>query len=147
MHRLLFGAIVIILLLLLTSACRNESRQSSCRCTAEKQCDMCREKQCGGMRYRLCDSDNAVNNDRQRGLSELQQTPRSRGLVPGVNQPDHISNLWKCDQSHPKIRSDGQYDTSFGSDYPTYIRGAVVNMQVEDVSGMHLTRFGAINSV
>ncbi len=84
----------------------------------------------------------------QRGLHEIEQTPLTRGFVPEQNQPDHVANMWKCDYSHPNlVEGAGCLDTVFASDFPTPLRGAAVNQNVEDVSNMHLiSRFAVTKS-
>jgi hypothetical protein len=84
----------------------------------------------------------------QRGLNDVEQSTISRGVVPYQNQPDHVANLWKCDYSHPRtLEGAGCLDTIFASDYPTPLRGAMVNQNVGDVSNMHLvSRFAGVRS-
>ncbi len=68
------------------------------------------------------------------GLNELEQTTQSRGMVPTLNQPDHTSNLWKCDQSQYSI--DGQ---SYEADICTPLRSKVISQSPSDISRSHLT--------
>lgn len=79
------------------------------------------------------------------GLTEVEQHTRSRGYVPHANQPDHVANLWKCDQSQCS-----QDDSISRNEYYTdkaQPRSKSVNMLTEDVSNMHkVSRFAATRS-
>ena len=143
MQGVLFGTLILVLFLILISgSLRQSSHKSKCGCG------------CGFSHYATEYNEQAYSGSepeeapKSRGLNELQQTPRSRGFLPDINQPDHTSNLWKCDQSHPQMLSNGQQDTIFASDYPTPLRRSMVNLGVDDVSDMHIiSRFGSINSI
>ncbi len=130
------GIILSIIILLIVILVVNV-RKRSCWCPYKKAVDAASE----------LDEENC---DKQKGLNELEQDTLFRGLIPNQNQPDHTANLWKCENSHPKILENagvGCPDTVFASDYPTPLRGAVVNQNVDDVSNMHLiSRFATIGS-
>lgn len=78
----------------------------------------------------------------QRGLNELEQDTRSRGIVPEADQPNHIANLWKCDAEIPI--KDCAYSSPMVYDYDTQLRDKVVNMDQNENLNMHvLSRFGS----
>lgn len=138
MHKIILGVLVILII------CAIMVSKKSCK--KKCNCSKCRHK-------KYIDAVRIVSDEERasaeiRGLSDLEQSTASRGIVPHQNQPDHIANLWKCEYSHSKmVDGRGYLDTSFASDYPTPLRGAIVNQNVRDVSNMHLlSRFGGIDS-
>ncbi len=143
MHGVLFGTLVLVLILVLVfRICGKSKKNVRCKCGG-LHCPECRL-----IHIQSFHNEFEENSPTSRGLNEIEQTTRSRGYIPEVNQPNHTANLWKCDQSHPQLKNDGQRDTVFDSDYPTPLRGSMVNMNVYDVSDMHLlSRFGSINSI
>lgn len=82
------------------------------------------------------------------GLNELEQDPQTRGFVPYANQPDHIGNMWKSDQSQSNGSGCGSNKyNSYEADIYTPIRDMAVNQDLFDVSNMHiLSRFGSTSS-
>lgn len=79
------------------------------------------------------------------GLHEVELNTRTRGYVPHANQPNHVANLWKCDQSH--CDQEDMTDRNEYNSEANVVRGAVVNMSNDDASNMHLTsRFGGVKS-
>jgi hypothetical protein len=129
--------LLIIILLVLSVVMRLRKNSNKCPCDKQK-------------RIRDLLEQDGENCGRQKGLNELEQDTMFRGVIPQQNQPDHIANLWKCENSHPKILEGagaGCMDTVFASDYPTPLRGAAVNQNVDDVSNMHLvSRFAVTRS-
>jgi len=86
--------------------------------------------------------------DEQMGLNDLEQHTQTRGFVPYANQPDHVGNMWKTDQSQINEVCHGPSKIhSYTADVQTPMRGKVVNMGVNDVSNMHvISRFGCTAS-
>lgn len=82
------------------------------------------------------------------GLNELEQDTQTRGYVPYANQPDHVGNLWKSDQSQINESCHGPSQIhSYQADIQTPMREKVVNLGVNGVSDMHImSRFGCISS-
>lgn len=79
------------------------------------------------------------------GLNEVELNTRSRGYVPHANQPNHVANLWKCDQSHCD-QDESLYRNEYNTDI-TPMRTPAAHMTNDDVSNMHLTsRFGSVTS-
>lgn len=83
-----------------------------------------------------------------RGINDMEQTTVTRGYVPTANQPDHVANLWKCDQSHcdtPNQYNDELQDQVADVYIPS--RTKVVNLHLKDASDMHVTsRFSSVAS-
>lgn len=81
-----------------------------------------------------------------KGLHEMSQDTLSRGYVPFQDQPDHVSNMWKVDYSHPYTDDKGRHQTSFSSDLGTPLRINRTHINTCDNSNMHLfTRFAGAN--
>ncbi|MGL5936557.1 MAG: hypothetical protein ACRCZI_13165 [Cetobacterium sp.] len=79
------------------------------------------------------------------GLHEVEQNTRSRGYIPHANQPNHVANLWKCDQSQCN-QEDMSDRNEYNSDI-TPVRNPVVQMDSNGSSNMHITsRFATIPS-
>lgn len=99
-------------------------------------------------RVNYSDSQVHGSHDAQMGLNELEQDTQTRGYVPYANQPDHVGNMWKTDQSQMNTMCNGDSKIySYESDIQTPMRGKMVNMDVGDVSGMHIvSRFGSTSS-
>ena len=82
--------------------------------------------------------------EEQQNLHEIALTPEHRGIVPNLNQPNHIMNRWKCLNSHPYIDSNGMQHTSFSCDLQTPIKINKVTVNTAENSEMHKTaRFGS----
>lgn len=83
-----------------------------------------------------------------RGLNEIEQTTQSRGYIPYANQPDHVANLWKCDQSHcENLSKDRDEMQDYIADVYIPSRAKVVNLHIKDASNMHITsRFASTSS-
>lgn len=99
----------------------------------------------------LCEESPAFCQDNaQKGLNELEQTTQSRGYIPHANQPNHVANMWKCDQSQKAARiydGTGREVGTIESDDHVIVRGKTVNLCVGDASEMHLTsRFSSTSS-
>lgn len=69
------------------------------------------------------------------GMHELELDTQVRGQVPHANQPDHTSNLWKCDRSHSS-HEDILEGFVNADDYMN--RAKIVNQDVKDSSDMHI---------
>jgi hypothetical protein len=90
---------------------------------------------------------NHVMHDQMSGLQELEQDTKIRGCVPYANQPDHVGNMWKSDQSQTSESCGRDASQSYEDDIETPMRGKVVNLHPSDSSNMHIiSRFGCTPS-
>ena len=82
------------------------------------------------------------------GLNELEQDTQTKGFVPYANQPNHVDNMWKSDQSQGTEAYSGANEISlYESDIQTPMRAKMVNMDIDDTSNMHImSRFGCTGS-
>lgn len=134
--------LVILVVLIFLMSCQKKSPES-------KGCDA--DKKSGSAYFTNIDdiriTESKMDSQTHSGLKEIEQTPRSRGMVPTQNQPDHIANLWKCDSSLSNIMVCEQMDKPIAYDFVTPLRGKVVNMNVNEASEMQkISRFGSVSS-
>jgi hypothetical protein len=111
----------------------------------------------------LCTENPAYCEDNMpmQGLNDMEQTPQTRGYVPMMNQPDHISNLWKSDDSQQNNNSPYKQEykekylnefmvvapTNAPPEKETPIKASAVSMSVKDTSKSHITtRFASDSS-
>jgi hypothetical protein len=141
-------ALVIVLLILLVFAIYS----SHSRKTHHKKCG-CSECHANELSYRTFmqtfpneyAQDRSITNNVVNSMWDMEQNTDYRGVVPDLNQPDHVANFWKCDYSHANyIEGAGCLDTIFASDYPTPLRGSMVKQDVNSNMRTHImSRFGA----
>lgn len=78
-------------------------------------------------------------------VHETEQDTQTRGVVPSMNQPNHIANFWKSDQSQTSDGSDCDKQSTL--DFYRCSKNNAVNQDTKDVSNMHLTsRFATLKS-
>jgi hypothetical protein len=78
-------------------------------------------------------------------LNEAEQDTQTRGSVPPMNQPDHVANFWKSDQS----QSSEFYQNNKQDMFDKYMgtKGSAAIMNPTQASNMHVTsRFATLRS-
>jgi hypothetical protein len=134
MEGIIFGVFV----LLIVSAIFQLSGPKKCS-KKKSSCGMSRSE-CGHMMH-----PHPHTHTHTSSIFDVEQDPRSRGLVPQQKQPDHIANLWKCDHSQPKHANTVCSERDARFTYGVTMRRPVVNQNVGDVSNMHkISRFGGV---
>ena len=121
--------IITVLFLILCSRYRSPCRTRGCNCP---QCNK-KNRQAQIQRVGV-----KSQNNPQKGLHEIQQDTLTRGIVPHLNQPNHVSNRWKVEYSHPNVDQSGRSQTSFSSDCHTPMRNSRSNIGVNENSSMYL---------
>lgn len=154
-------AILIFVIIFIIFMCKIHNYSKTKSMTHKKKHHMPNRGHCGpnckcgpvckhNMYSRMDHSDSQAHgvHDAQMGLNELEQDTQTRGFVPYANQPDHVGNMWKTDQSQINETCHGPSKIhSYTADIQTPMRGKVVNMGVDDVSNMHvMSRFGCTAS-
>lgn len=116
-------------------------------------CIMCRKH---NKHHAPCDTDEyltvlpkttEITNMEQSGstLNEAEQDTQTRGSVPPMNQPDHVANFWKSDQS----QSSEFYQNNKQDMFDKYMgtKGSAATMNPTQASNMHVTsRFATLRS-
>lgn len=146
MHNIISVIIVILIVIILLKAVgKRKQRRPSYTKPRQPTYSMHQENSlydlgCGGRKVACPDDLHAS----VMGLHEVEQNTRMRGYVPHANQPNHVSNLWKCDQSQCT-----QDDMMMRNDYMTDTAPvrAPSGADAQDSSNMHITsRFATVPS-
>jgi len=77
-------------------------------------------------------------------LSEVLQDTKSRGVLPSVNQPNHVSNFWMGTYSHPTLDDKNRPITNVQKEDYFYLK-PYNSLYSLNNSQMHLTsRFASV---
>ena len=127
MEEVIFALVLLILIMVIFVVfCTSKKRRPHRAC----QCAACRGLLAGPYKWRPTER----SEHEDPGLNDMDQSTKTRGNPPKVDQPNHTANMWKAEFSQPQFDCHGRLANRLNYSIETPLRVNAVSLDVADVA-------------